>query len=163
MAAEPSRPDAPEPTAETAEVSAEQLSKAAEFIEEEEGAFSHFPGLLATATKFLLVAMSLFHLYAAVDIVPANVLRPVHVGFDAAAGLPAGPGLAALPQPADVVGRRLRAARRSPPSRTCSPAATSSGTATPRRAPADAFFGVAFVLLVLEACRRTSGWIMPCS
>ena len=30
MAAEPSRPDAPEPTAETAEVSAEQLSKAAE-------------------------------------------------------------------------------------------------------------------------------------
>jgi MFS family permease len=81
MAAEPSRPDAPEPTADTAEVSAEQLSKAAEFIEEEEGAFSHFPGLLATATKFLLVAMSLFHLYAAVDIVPANVLRPVHVGW----------------------------------------------------------------------------------
>src|SRR4030095_6519241 len=26
--------------------------------------------------------------------------------------------------------------------------------------PADVFFGVAFVLLVLEACRRTSGWIM---
>ena len=25
--------------------------------------------------------MSLFHLYAAVDIVPAQVLRPVHVGF----------------------------------------------------------------------------------
>jgi TRAP-type uncharacterized transport system fused permease subunit len=24
----------------------------------------------------------------------------------------------------------------------------------------DVFFGVAFVLLVLEACRRTSGWIM---
>jgi TRAP transporter 4TM/12TM fusion protein len=26
--------------------------------------------------------------------------------------------------------------------------------------PSDAFFGVVFVLLVLEACRRTSGWIM---
>jgi len=26
--------------------------------------------------------------------------------------------------------------------------------------PSDVFFGVAFVLLVLEACRRTSGWIM---
>ena len=159
MAAEPSRPDAPEPTTETAEVSAEQLSRAAEFIEEEEGAFSHFPGLLATATKFLLVAMSLFHLYAAVDIVPANVLRPVHVGWmlllvfllvpvsaryrnrlmwwDVACALLGVATIAYLLAGGDEFWDR---------------------NTTP--STSDAFFGVAFVLLVLEACRRTSGWIM---
>jgi TRAP transporter 4TM/12TM fusion protein len=159
MAAEPSRPDASEPTAETAEVSAEQLSKAAEFIEEEEGAFSHFPGLLAAATKFLLVAMSLFHLYAAVDIVPANVLRPVHVGWmlllvfllvpvsaryrnrlmwwDVACALLGVATIAYLLAGGDEFWDR---------------------NTTP--STSDAFFGVAFVLLVLEACRRTSGWIM---
>ena len=29
-----------------------------------------------------------------------------------------------------------------------------------RRSTPTSFFGVAFVLLVLEACRRTSGWII---
>ena len=55
--------------------------KAEAFIEEEEGATSRFRGWLGVVTTTLLVAMSLFHLYAAVDIVPAQVLRPVHVGF----------------------------------------------------------------------------------
>ena len=80
--------------------------------------------------------------------------------LDAAARLPALPDRRALPQPADVVGRRR---------------ARALGVATivyllaggddfwdrntlPNRA--DVFFGVAFVLLVLEAVRRTSGWIL---
>src|SRR5882672_3408542 len=58
-----------------------QLRKAEAFIEEEEGAVSRFRGWLAHATTLLLVAMSVFHLYAAIDIVPAQVLRPVHVAF----------------------------------------------------------------------------------
>ena len=29
----------------------------------------------------IAVIMSLFHLYAAIEIVPAYILRPVHVGF----------------------------------------------------------------------------------
>jgi len=62
-------------------VTDEALKKAEEFIEEEEGAVSRFRGWLGGATTTLLVAMSLFHLYAAVDIVPAQVLRPVFVGF----------------------------------------------------------------------------------
>ena len=57
------------------------LAKAEAFIEQDEGAVSRFRGWLGTLTATLLVAMSLFHLYAAVDIVPAQVLRPVHVGF----------------------------------------------------------------------------------
>jgi len=61
-------------------VTDEQLRKAEAFIEEEEGAVSRFRGWLGHATTLLLVVMSLFHLYAAVEIVPAQVLRPVHVG-----------------------------------------------------------------------------------
>ena len=58
-----------------------QLKAAEAFIEEEEGAISRFRGWLGHLMTFLLVAMSVFHLYAAVEIVPAQVLRPVHVGF----------------------------------------------------------------------------------
>jgi TRAP-type uncharacterized transport system fused permease subunit len=58
-----------------------RLEKAAAFIEEEEGATSRHRGWLGYLTATLLVVMSLFHLYAAVDIVSAQVLRPVHVGF----------------------------------------------------------------------------------
>ena len=40
-----------------------------------------FRGALGVLVTTLLVAMSLFHLYAAVAIVPTLTLRPVHVGF----------------------------------------------------------------------------------
>ena len=59
----------------------ERLAQAEKFIEEDEGAVSRYRGWLGMLTTTLLVVMSLFHLYAAVDIVPAQVLRPVHVGF----------------------------------------------------------------------------------
>ena len=62
-------------------VTDERLKKAEEFIEEAEGAVSRFQGWLDRITTVLLIAMSLFHLYAAVQIVPAQVIRPVHVGF----------------------------------------------------------------------------------
>ena len=113
-----------------------------------------------TSTTTLLVAMSLFHLYAAVDIVPAQVLRPVHVGFMLVLVFLLFPVSRALPRPADVVGRRAGACSASRRSPTCSPAATSSGTATSRRARATASSASRSSLLVLEACRRTSGWIM---
>ena len=58
-------------------VSDAQLKAAAAFIEEEEGAVSRFRGWLGYLTTFLLVAMSAFHLYAVVEIVLAQVLRPV--------------------------------------------------------------------------------------
>src|SRR4029079_6265816 len=58
-----------------------QLAKAAAFIEEEQAPPSRHRGWLVYLAATLLIAMSLFHLYAAVDIVTAQVLRPVHVGF----------------------------------------------------------------------------------
>ena len=56
----------------------EQLEK---YIEEEEGAFNRLGGWIGTAITAFAVFVSLFHLYAAYEIVPAHVLRPAHVGM----------------------------------------------------------------------------------
>jgi TRAP transporter 4TM/12TM fusion protein len=50
-------------------------------IEEEEGTQSRFKGPLAVLITLALVAMSLVHLYAAYGIVPASTLRPLHVAM----------------------------------------------------------------------------------
>ncbi len=140
-------------------VSEERLRKAVEYIEEDEGATSRYRGWLAQLATVLLVGMSLFHLYAAVDIVPAQVLRPVHVGWVLL--------LVFLLFP---VARRFR-------NRLMwwDVVLASAAVATivyllqggddfwdrntlPDRW--DVIFGATFVVLVLEAVRRTSGWIM---
>jgi TRAP transporter 4TM/12TM fusion protein len=140
-------------------VAAERLEQAATYIEEEEGATNRYRGWLAHLATALLVGMSLFHLYAALEIVPAQVLRPVHVGWTLL--------LVFLLFP---IARRYR-------NRLMwwDVVCAALGVATivyllaggddfwdrntlPDRV--DMFFGVTFVLLVLEAVRRTSGWIM---
>src|SRR5688572_16281232 len=62
-------------------VSEDARKKAEEFVEAEEGATHRFKGWVGYFVTAVAVAMSLFHLYAAYDIVRAQVLRPVHVGF----------------------------------------------------------------------------------
>src|SRR5262245_9563551 len=64
-----------------AAISAEALKKAEEFVEEEEGAHNRYRGALAVFVTAAAVVMSLFHLYAAVEIVPAYLMRPIHVAF----------------------------------------------------------------------------------
>jgi TRAP transporter 4TM/12TM fusion protein len=147
----------PEP--ESPRVGAAELAAAERYIEAEEGAVSRFRGGLALLTTTALVAMSLFHLYAAVEIVPAAVLRPIHVGFVLALVFLLYPAAARFRNrlmPWDVALAALAVAtiayllaggddfwdRNTLPSR------------------ADQWLGLAFLLLVLEACRRTSGWIM---
>jgi TRAP transporter 4TM/12TM fusion protein len=140
-------------------VTDERLRKAEAFIEEEEGAVSRFRGWLGHATTLLLVVMSLFHLYAAVEIVPAQVLRPVHVGFVLL--------LVFLLFP---IAKRYRN-RLMWWDVVCAAVGVATivyllaggddfwdRNTTPD--PADVWFGTAFLLLVLEACRRTSGWII---
>jgi len=64
-----------------AEMSAAARQRVEELIEEEEGAQNKYRGVLAVVLSVCAIMMSLFHLYAAVEIVPAYILRPVHVAF----------------------------------------------------------------------------------
>ncbi len=62
-------------------LSEETRKRVEELIEEDEGAHNRYGGALAVFLTACAVVMSLFHLYAAVEIVPAYMLRPVHVAF----------------------------------------------------------------------------------
>jgi TRAP transporter 4TM/12TM fusion protein len=62
-------------------IEAEALKKAEEFIEEEEGRTNKLQGWRGVFVTAVAIVMSLFHLYSAYAIVPAQVMRPVHVGF----------------------------------------------------------------------------------
>ena len=65
--------------ADTDEVTAEKLKAVEQLIEEEEGATNRLGGWLGWVITAIAVGVCLFHIYAAYDIVPAFVLRPVHV------------------------------------------------------------------------------------
>jgi TRAP transporter 4TM/12TM fusion protein len=141
-------------------VDGEKLKKAEEFIEEEEGAANKFTGPLAAFITLVAVVMSVFHLYTAYAIVPTQTLRPVHVGFVlflsfllfpvaarfrhrimwwdwAAALLSIGIVVYLIMGGDDLTDRNT----------------------SPENW--DIFFGVALILLVMEAMRRINGWIMP--
>ena len=62
-------------------ISEQKLRKAEEFIEQEEGATNRLSGWAGMIVTAIAVAMSLFHLYAAYDIVPTQPLRYTHVAF----------------------------------------------------------------------------------
>jgi TRAP transporter 4TM/12TM fusion protein len=148
------RPDVP------AVVDDEALRKAEEYIEQEEGATNRLTGPLGAFVAITAVAMSLFHLYAAYSIVPTQILRPVHVAFvlflcflvfpvhkrfrhrvmpwDWALALLAIAIVVYLIMGGDDFTDR-----------------------NTRPAPWDIFFGAALILLVMEAMRRTIGWILP--
>lgn len=66
--------------ASTTDAATETDRKAVEhFIEEEEGALNRVSGILGVLITAIAVGVSLFHIYAAYDIVPAYILRPTHV------------------------------------------------------------------------------------
>jgi len=141
-------------------VSAEALKKAEEYIEEEEGAINKLPGRLGIFATALAVFMSLFHLYAAYGIMPTHVLRGIHVAFILFLGFLLFPvskrfrhqvrwwDWAAAALSLVIVGNMLF-----------------GGDAFLERAidptALDKVLGIALLVLVLEAARRTSGWIMP--
>src|SRR5215475_8713741 len=62
-------------------ISDEALRKAEEFVGAEEGAANRLVGWAGIVTALIAVAMTLFHLYAAYDIVPTQPLRYAHVAF----------------------------------------------------------------------------------
>ena len=62
-------------------VSDEALQKAESFVEAEEGAANRLMGWAGRISTTIAVVMSLFHLYAAYAIVPTQELRYTHVAF----------------------------------------------------------------------------------
>jgi TRAP-type uncharacterized transport system fused permease subunit len=146
--------------AQEAPLTEEQKKRLEEFLEEEEGAQNRYKGKLAVLMTALAVTMSIFHLYAAVAIVPAYVLRPVHVAFALA--------LVFLLFPAakrfrhrltwwDVIFALVSVA--------IIGYILFWGDELGDRATAptllDQVVGVALIVLILEGCRRSSTWILP--
>ncbi len=129
-------------------------------IEEEEGAQNRFTGILGLGAVGIALAMSLFHLWAAWDIVPTTTLRFVHVGFALAIGFTLFP-----------VSRRFR--HRLMPWDWALAAAgiyviwymISGGDDLQDRAifpePMDIVVGWMLVAMVLEVARRATGPVMP--
>ena len=136
------------------------VAQAAKLVEAEEGATHRLAGRAAMLITVLAVVMSLFHLYAAYGIVPANILRPVHVGFVLVLCFLSFPTIARL---RDRIGwwDWILAAFAA----LSIGYLISGGDALADRATspnhADLAVGVVLILLVLEAARRASGWIMP--
>jgi TRAP transporter 4TM/12TM fusion protein len=146
--------------AESQVISEEQLRKAEEYVQQEEGAANRLAGWVGVAVTGIAVTMTLFHLYAAYDIVPTQELRYIHVAFVLLLSfllfplasrfrnhvqwfdiIPALAGIAiiiyALAGGDDFLDR----------------------AAVPDRW--DVILGGIFIVLVLEAARRTTGPIMP--
>jgi TRAP transporter 4TM/12TM fusion protein len=142
------------------EATADGARAAARFVEEEEGAAHQLSGALARSVMVLAVVMSLFHLYAAYGIVPANILRPVHVGFVLVLSFLSFPLLSRLRNRVGWWDWLLAAAGAA-----CIAYIIAGGDALADRATGpnrwDLIVGVVLMALVLEAVRRASGWIMP--
>ena len=141
-------------------ISDEALKKAEEFIEEEEGAAHKLKGWMAVFLTAVAVLTTVFHLYAAYGIVPTQQLRPIHVGlvlFLSFLMFPIARQFRHRIMWWDVI---LAVA-----SVTIIVYMLVGGDDFTDRAVTptqwDRILGVALIVLVLEAARRTSGWIMP--
>ncbi|MBM3600334.1 MAG: TRAP transporter fused permease subunit [Alphaproteobacteria bacterium] len=136
------------------------LKKADAFVEQEEGVISRHRGWLGHAVMAIAVIMTLFHLYAAYDIVSAQVLRPIHVGF-----------VLTLTFLLFPMSRRFR--HRLMPWDVLAAIASvvvvwylidGGDDLTDRYTSpfkTDVVMGLIFMALLLEATRRSTGWIMP--
>ncbi len=141
-------------------VSEAALKKAAEYVEAEEGSIYRRRGWLGRFVVIVAIVMSLFHLYAAMTIMPTHILRGIHVSFMLFLVFLLFPmawrfrnrvwwwdwllaGISLY-----VMGHMLF-----------------GGDAFLERSTVptllDTVNGVVLMLLILEAVRRCSGWIMP--
>jgi TRAP transporter 4TM/12TM fusion protein len=141
-------------------VSAEQLRKAEAYVEAEEGVINRLSGLAGMVVTSIAVAMTLFHLYAAYDIVPTQPLRYTHVAFVMVLCFLSFPLAARFRNRIyswDIVAAAASVAILA--------YALWGGEDFTDRATSptrlDVTLGVIFIVLLLEATRRTSGWIMP--
>src|SRR5712664_3564521 len=141
-------------------ISEDALKRAEELIEEEEGVQNKFSGWIASFITATAVVMSLFHIYAAHEIVRTEVLRAVHVAFVLFLSFLIFPIARRFRHRVmwwDWLFALLGVA-------TALYVVVSGDEFFDRSIVPndwDVFFGVALILLVLEAMRRATGWIMP--
>jgi len=152
--------DKPQATEETVAVSNEALLKAEAYIEADEGATNRLFGWAGTISTAIAVVMSVFHLYAAYAIVPTQELRYIHVAFTLVLSFLLFPLATRFRDRVrwwDIV-----------------PGIVAIGTIVYALWGGDDFtdratlpdhmdvvVGIVFILLLLEATRRTTGLIMP--
>jgi TRAP transporter 4TM/12TM fusion protein len=143
-----------------ASISEEALKRAEEMIEQEEGVQNKFKGFMANFIIAVAVVMSLFHLYASYAIVRTEVMRATHVAFVLFLSyliFPVSRRFRHRVMPWDWALALLAVA-------TCAWLISQGDDFFDRSITPndwDTFFGVALILLVLEAMRRATGWIMP--
>src|SRR3954471_8592337 len=141
-------------------ISDDALKRAEELIEQEEGVQNKFSGWMASFIIATAVVMSLFHLYAAYEIVRTEVMRAIHVAFVLFLSFlifPIGKRFRHRVMWWDWLFALLGVA-------TAAYVIVSGDDFFDRSITPndwDVFFGVALILLVLEAMRRATGWIMP--
>ena len=144
----------------TGELSQEQLRKVEEYLEEEEGSLNRYRGWLATFLTAVAVLTSAFHLYAAYGIVRTDYLREIHVGlvlFLSFMLFPVAKRYRHRLMWWDVILALVGVA-------VIAWAIGNGDAFTDRNTTPtmwDKVFGIALVALVIEATRRTSGWVMP--
>lgn len=141
-------------------ITEEALREAEKYIEEEEGPSRRLTGKMALFITAVAVIMSLVHLYAAIGVVMTQVLRGIHVMFVLFLSFLVFPSfkrfkhriiwydfLLAFLGVAVIVYMLIDFE------------AFIYRSVIPNFW--DKFFGIILILLVLEATRRTTGWIMP--
>src|SRR5213082_2503281 len=141
-------------------ISEEALKRAEEVIEQEEGVQNKFAGAMAVFITLVAVVMSLFHLYASYEIVRTEVLRATHVAFVLFLSFlifPVARRFRHRVMPWDWALALLGVA-------VCGWLISQGDDFFDRSITPndwDVFFGVALIVLVMEAMRRATGWIMP--
>jgi TRAP transporter 4TM/12TM fusion protein len=141
-------------------ISEEALKEAEKYIEEEEGPSRRLTGRMDIFITTVAVLMSLIHLYAAIGIIMTQVLRGIHVMFVLFLSFLVFPSFKRFKNRiiwydfllaflgVAVIAYMLIDFE-----------AFIYRSVVPNSW--DIFFGVILILLVLEATRRTTGWIMP--
>jgi len=141
-------------------ITEERRKKAEAFIEEEESPLRRLTGRMDAFITTVAVVMSLIHLYAAVGVVMTQVLRGIHVMFALFLTFLVFPSLKRVRNRIlwyDYLLSALGIAVILYIFLDFEEFIYRSVTPTSW----DIFFGVLLILLVLEACRRTTSWILP--
>jgi TRAP transporter 4TM/12TM fusion protein len=141
-------------------ISEEALKRAEEMIEQEEGVQNKHRGWIAGFVTLVAVVMAAFHLYVAFAVMRTEVVRAVHLAFVLFLSFMIFP-----------VARRFRHrvmwwdwALGLLGIAVCAYLVLGGDEFSDRSITPDdwdVFFGVALIVLVMEAMRRSTGWVMP--